>query len=111
METTKTVVLKKSELAMLKGSGHTHEMVAAKFGVKESEIKDAMMRFNLSKAKPKTKKDPIYVIQLENDMDDAPLLGTATIEGPVASEKKEDVKAGSGAITETVDPKQQSIEL
>lgn len=62
------VVLKKSELAMLKGSGHTHEMVAEKFGVKESEIKDAMMTFGLSKAKPKAKKEPAYVIVLDDDM-------------------------------------------
>lgn len=64
----KQIVLKKSELAMLKGSGHTHEMVAEKFGVKESEIKDAMMIFGLSKAKPKAKKEPAYTIILDDDM-------------------------------------------
>ncbi len=68
----KNIVLKKSELAMLKGSGHTHEMVAEKFGVKESEIKDAMMTFGLSKAKPKAKKEPAYVIVLDDDMPAAP---------------------------------------
>lgn len=64
----KQIVLKKSELAMLKGSGHTHEMVAEKFGVKESEIKDAMMTFGLSKAKPKAKKEPAYTIILDDDL-------------------------------------------
>lgn len=65
---SKQIVLKKSELAKLKGLGNTHEMVATIFGVKESEIKDAMMTFGLSKAKPKSKKEPEYVIVLENDM-------------------------------------------
>jgi hypothetical protein len=64
----KQIVLKKSELAMLKGSGHTHEMVAEKFGVKESEVKDAMMTFGLSKAKPKAKKEAAYAIVLDDDM-------------------------------------------
>lgn len=86
----KQVVLKKSELAMLKGSGHTHEMVAEKFGVKESEIKDAMMTFGLSKAKPKAKKEPAYVIVLDDDMlvekKNAPVNNPET-SGPVTEEK------------------------
>lgn len=70
---TREIILKKSELAKLKGAGFNHEMVAEKFGVKESEIKDAMMTFGLSKAKPKAKKEAEYKIVLENDMEDAPV--------------------------------------
>ena len=80
--TARQVVLKKSELAKLKGLGNTHEMVAVIFGVKESEIKDAMMTFGLSKAKPKAKKEPEYVIVLDNDV-------------------KEEVKASTDAISPT----------
>jgi len=81
--TARQVVLKKSELAKLKGLGNTHEMVAVIFGVKESEIKDAMMTFGLSKAKPKAKKEPEYVIVLDNDV------------------KEEEVKASTDAISPT----------
>lgn len=70
MSTTREIVLKKSELAKLKGLGNSHEMVAKHFGVKESEIKDAMMTFGLSKAKPKAKKEAEYVIVLSNDVEE-----------------------------------------
>lgn len=64
----RTIVLRKSELAQLKGLGKTTEEMAAKFGVTTKEMLNTLIGFNLSKAKPRVK-EVAYVIQTVNDID------------------------------------------
>ena len=64
----RTVNLKKSELAQLKGLGKTTEEMATKYGITPKEMLAVLINFNLSKARLKTKEKE-YTIQTLNDID------------------------------------------
>lgn len=64
----RTIILKKSELAQLKGLGKTTEEMATRYGVTTKEMLNTLISFGLSKARPKVK-EVAYVIETLNDID------------------------------------------
>lgn len=63
-----TILLKKSELAQLKGLGKTTEEMATKYGITTKEMLSTLIGFGLSKARLKVK-EVEYTINVINDID------------------------------------------
>lgn len=75
----RTILLKKSELAQLKGLGKTTEEMAAKYGVTTKEMLSTLIGFGLSKARLKVK-EVEYTINIIDDIDTEELVTTTTNE-------------------------------
>lgn len=61
----KTIKIKKSEFATVKGLGISNDGIAAKFGITPKEVTDAMIQFGLSKSRKPAKE---YTIELIDDI-------------------------------------------
>jgi hypothetical protein len=71
----RTILLKKSELAQLKGLGKTTEEMATKYGITTKEMLNTLIGFGLSKARLKTK-EVEYTINVINDIDTEEVTNT-----------------------------------
>ena len=79
----KTITIKRSEMAQLKGLGATLEQMSTHFGVTNKEMKEALIEGGLIKGRKRQAAEPAYVIEYVDDTAD---IVKARVTDPVSAE-------------------------